>query len=272
VLKARLLTAAIALPILLAAIVCLPNWAWSLLIAVIGLIAISEIWSMNKFRGQLANVLLIANVVLLLALLPIGHGPTPASIGSDPRSWVRMMAVVLFAWGQFLVVDVSLHELPPPGPTTVLGSGLISVAVSFPYFAWVRNEPNGVPLLLLMLALVIVTDSAAYFVGRAIGKHKLAVRVSPGKTIEGAIGGIGGCVLAGVILRPWMVPEWSVSRMALYAAIVAVLAIVGDLANSAYKRIAGVKDSGWIFPGHGGLLDRTCSLVWAAVLTYYYAH
>ena len=78
---------------------------------------------------------------------------------------------------------------------------------------------------------------------------------------------IGG----GLILRPWLVPQWNIERLIIFAVLVAILAIIGDLANSAFKRIAGVKDSGWIFPGHGGLLDRTCSLVLAALLTYYYS-
>jgi phosphatidate cytidylyltransferase len=95
--------------------------------------------------------------------------------------------------------------------------------------------------------------------------------VSPGKTIEGAIGGIVSSIAGGLILRPWMVPQWNIARMIVFAALAAILAIIGDLANSAFKRVAGVKDSGWIFPGHGGLLDRTCSLVFAAVLTYYYS-
>ena len=134
-----------------------------------------------------------------------------------------------------------------------------------------RNGPNGIALLVLMLLLVILADTGAYFVGRAIGRHKLAFKVSPGKTIEGAIGGIIASIAGGLILRPLLVAEWSIGRMILFAAMVAVLAIIGDLANSAFKRVAGVKDSGWIFPGHGGLLDRTCSLVFAAVLTYYYS-
>ncbi|MGH7779532.1 MAG: phosphatidate cytidylyltransferase, partial [Candidatus Binataceae bacterium] len=93
--------------------------------------------------------------------------------------------------------------------------------------------------------------------------------VSPGKSVEGAIGGLVAAIVAGVILRGWLAPDWSVAATAAISAAIAILAQAGDLASSAFKRTAGVKDSGWIFPGHGGLIDRTCSLVFATVLTYY---
>ena len=94
--------------------------------------------------------------------------------------------------------------------------------------------------------------------------------MSPDKTVEGAIGGLLACILASLILRPLLAPRWTVAAAIIMAAVVGVLAQFGDVAGSAFKRVAGVKDSGWIFPGHGGLLDRTCSLVFAAVFTYYY--
>ena len=167
-------------------------------------------------------------------------------------------------------VGIAGGDSIPRGIWTI-ASGALYVGPLFPFFALVRNSPNGVELIVLMLLLVICADTGAYFVGRTIGRHKLAMRVSPGKTIEGAIGGIVGSIVAGLILRRWTTPDWSLHKMTIFAGLVAVLAIVGDLANSAFKRVAGVKDSGWIFPGHGGLLDRTCSLVLAAVLTYYYS-
>jgi phosphatidate cytidylyltransferase len=134
-----------------------------------------------------------------------------------------------------------------------------------------RNSPHGIQLLVLMIALVMASDSGAYFVGRAIGKTKLMRRVSPNKTVEGAAGGLAASMVAGLILRPLLVADWAVTGTAIFSAAIAVLAQLGDLTGSALKRTAGVKDSGWIFPGHGGLIDRTCSLVLAAVFTYYYS-
>jgi len=88
--------------------------------------------------------------------------------------------------------------------------------------------------------------------------------------VEGAIGGLALSVVAGLLLRQPLAPQWSIGRTVALSVAIGMLAQLGDLAGSALKRSAGVKDSGWIFPGHGGLLDRTCSMVFATVLTYYW--
>jgi phosphatidate cytidylyltransferase len=150
--------------------------------------------------------------------------------------------------------------------------GALWVGVLFPYFALSRNARDGVPITVLMLLLVVAADTGAYFVGRYTGRIKLLPKVSPNKTVEGAAGGLAASLIAGLILRAPLAPSISIPSICLLALGVGALAEVGDLGNSAYKRVAGVKDSGWIFPGHGGLLDRTCSLVFAVVLTYYYPH
>jgi phosphatidate cytidylyltransferase len=122
----------------------------------------------------------------------------------------------------------------------------------------------------LVVLLVVATDSGAYFGGRLAGRIKLAPRVSPNKTIEGAFAGLAASIAAAVMVRMVLVPNIPLLALTLLALLVGILAQLGDLANSAFKRVAGVKDSGWIFPGHGGLLDRACSLVFPIVLTYYY--
>ena len=107
---------------------------------------------------------------------------------------------------------------------------------------------------LAVLVLVWIADTAAYFVGRAYGRRKLAPSISPGKTWEGAAGGVGGALIYAILLslfggRAW----WAYLAIAL---VLAVLSIVGDLFESAAKRQAGVKDSGTTLPGHGGIMDR----------------
>jgi phosphatidate cytidylyltransferase len=147
--------------------------------------------------------------------------------------------------------------------------GAAWVGMFFPYFALLRNRDRGIPLIVLMLLVTMATDSGAYFIGRFAGRIKLMPRVSPQKTVEGALGGLAAALIAAVILRSSLVPWLSLVSVTLLGLGVGILAQAGDLANSAFKRVAGVKDSGWIFPGHGGLLDRACSLVFPAVLTYY---
>ncbi len=269
-LRTRLLSAAVALPLLLAAISFLPDWGFSLMIGVLGVWGLYEIYEMAH---PLSTASILA--LLILGLLPLiwllggqifGFYPYP-----DAQTALKiLLSVLAIAMLNIIAVGIVGPESVPRGPLAVASAALY-VGPLFPFFALVRNGPNGIALLVVMLLLVICADTGAYFVGRAIGRHKLAFKVSPGKTIEGAIGGIVASIAGGLILQPWLAPKWNIERLIVFAGLVAIVAIIGDLANSAFKRVAGVKDSGWIFPGHGGLLDRTCSLVFAAVLTYYYS-
>jgi phosphatidate cytidylyltransferase len=272
VLRTRVLTAAVALPTLLAAIFLLPDAAFSWTIGALGVWGLYEVWEM-------AHPLSIASILMLLlfGLLPLFwllaaplEGLYPPPYPDVHRALIILLAVLAVAMLNIMVVAISGAEAIPRGPMSV-ASGALYIGPLFPFFAMLRNGPDGIELVVLMVLLVISADSGAYFVGRAIGRHKLALRVSPGKTIEGALGGILAAIAGGLILQPWLASRWGIEKTIIFAGLVAILAIIGDLANSAFKRVAGVKDSGWIFPGHGGLLDRTCSLVFAAVLTYYYS-
>jgi phosphatidate cytidylyltransferase len=268
VLRTRLLTAAVALPVLLIAIFFLPDTGFTLMIAVLGLWGLYEVYeAMRPLSMPSMLALLTLGLVPLIWLLGAFY---PSPYPDPSRALIILVAVLAIAILNIVSVGVSGADAVPRGAIEV-ASGALYVGPLFPFFALVRNGSNGIGLLVLMLLLVILADTGAYFVGRAIGRHKLAFKVSPGKTLEGAIGGIVASIVGGLILRPWLVATWSIGSMIIFAALVAILAIIGDLANSAFKRVAGVKDSGWIFPGHGGLLDRTCSLVFAAVLTYYYS-
>ncbi len=261
-LRTRLLSAAVALPVLLAAIFFLPDWAFTLLVGVFGLWGLYEVREMMRdgSTGQESSWSLFAFAAVILLGYLVDHN----------GGWILpAIVIVLMTFLVGWVATLGAQSVSKDLKLALIGYS--SVFILFPFFALLRNGPNGIELFVLMLLLVILADTGAYFVGRAIGRHKLAFKVSPGKTIEGAIGGIIASIAGGLVLRPWLVPQWSIAAMITFAGLVAILAIIGDLANSAFKRVAGVKDSGWIFPGHGGLLDRTCSLVFAAVLTYYYS-
>ncbi len=234
-----------------------------------GLYEIAEMTRLSSAASIIVLLLVGLLPMLMLMAAPLAGGNPPP----DPdrfRAAIILVAVLVVAMANVVVAGVHGPDAIPRGPLLV-GIGALYVGPLFPFFALVRNRPEGIRLIVLMLLLVICADAGAYFNGRAMGRHKLAFRVSPGKTVEGAIGGIIASIIAGLILRGWLVPQWQLGKLVSYASMVAILAIIGDLANSAFKRAAGVKDSGWIFPGHGGLLDRTCSLVFAAVLTYYYS-
>jgi len=126
-------------------------------------------------------------------------------------------------------------------------------------------------LLTLFFAIVMLTDTAAYYTGRAIGHHKLAPRISPGKTIEGSIGGLVAALGAGPLCRLIFFPELPIVESMILGLIVSILGQVGDLAESMLKRGSGVKDSSNLLPGHGGMLDRLDSILAAAPAIYYYS-
>jgi len=131
-----------------------------------------------------------------------------------------------------------------------------------------RQDPE---LVLLLLVLIWSADSGAYFVGKAVGKHKLCPRVSPGKTIEGAIGGIATTIGVMLLYVGFMLESPSIEQyliFAILALLVAKASIVGDLFESLYKRISNIKDSGNLLPGHGGIFDRIDSLTAAAPIFY----
>lgn len=147
---------------------------------------------------------------------------------------------------------------------SLLGAIYIGLALSF--FVILRDDPaQGFKTIVWLLLVVVATDVGAYFVGRAIGGPKLWVRVSPGKTWSGAIGGVALAVFAAFMFATGAEISFGMGTVAVTIAI-SVVSQCGDLAESAYKRRFGVKDSGRILPGHGGLLDRLDGLIAATLL------
>ena len=137
------------------------------------------------------------------------------------------------------------------------------------HLAGIRELPNGLWWLLLTLAATWLADSGAYFVGRRFGRHKLAPSISPGKTWEGYIGGIGFAILGSAIigaLTPLGIPICVAGGL-----LVGIFSTLGDLVESMFKRQANAKDSGTLIPGHGGVFDRIDSMLWSGVLIYYLA-
>jgi phosphatidate cytidylyltransferase len=264
VLRTRLKTAALLLPTLLAIVIFASPVVFSVFVALVTLWGLYEIGAMQTRPGYRWIVLAVCGA-LSLALLRDSWAPA----GSPP---ITPYLTVLVALAPLLqVVQVGIRGPERFGSAEIYTQGLL-VAMLYPYFAYLRNGPEGIAYVILIILLAAATDTGAYFVGRSVGRVKLLPKVSPQKTVEGAVGGLLGSIAAGLILRPWLTPALQLAPMVVLASGAGALAQLGDLDNSALKRIAGVKDSGWLFPGHGGLLDRACSLVFPAVFAYYYLH
>jgi phosphatidate cytidylyltransferase len=159
-----------------------------------------------------------------------------------------------------------VEALPAAG---ISASGLLLVAFPLSYAVRLHAVPvRGPQLLLFAMVIIWVGDSAAYFVGRSIGKHALAPHLSPNKTWEGTVASFVGSLIVAVVFARFMtVPVGHLLGM---AAVGNVAGQVGDLLESAYKRSAGIKDSGSILPGHGGVLDRIDALILAIPVVWYY--
>ena len=203
----------------------------------------------------------IAAVLCCVFALGTAAGPPPD---------IEMLAVLLLA----LVVATGVLTLAASAPTqsVLAGSAITLMAplyLGLPLGAIASVRLVHGPRVVGVLAVVVIaSDSAQYFVGRAMGRHKLAPLVSPAKTVEGAIGGFLAGAAAGLLLGPRWVPHLSLAGGAVLGAFVAAFGMVGDLFESLLKRGAGVKDSSALIPGHGGVLDRIDSWLFAGPVYY----
>lgn len=161
--------------------------------------------------------------------------------------------------------NLQRHPIAPP----VMGLlGMLLVISTILSLAWLHGQPGGALKLLYLFFLVFAADTGAFLAGRNFGRHKLAPAISPGKTVEGAIGGLLLCAawaLTGGVYA-FGVAGGDLWWLLALSLLVAVVSIVGDLVESMFKRLGGIKDSGSILPGHGGLLDRVDSILAAAPL------
>jgi phosphatidate cytidylyltransferase len=148
--------------------------------------------------------------------------------------------------------------------------GVLYVGLTLGALAGTRALPAGEWLVLFVALVTWAGDTGAYYAGSLWGRHLLAPRVSPKKTVEGLLGGLVLSVLAALLARAWFLPDFSLADALILGVLLTGAGLLGDLSESAIKRSAGVKDSGGILPGHGGMLDRLDSLLFTAPTFYYY--
>jgi phosphatidate cytidylyltransferase len=164
----------------------------------------------------------------------------------------------------------SLEGRLPADAVTVFGA--LFLAVPLGYLIGLRKLGGelGGDLIFFLFLVVWGGDAAAYYIGSRTGRHPLAPRISPKKTIEGAVAGVLGSILAALLARAWFFPQLRREDCWILGALLALSGILGDLVESMWKRGAGVKDSATLVPGHGGILDRCDSLLFGGPILYYY--
>lgn len=201
----------------------------------------------------LSGVVLIAAVLGIVWLLP------PMATGA------LIVVVLMIARNEFARLTArSLAGLAPVLRYILLGAAFLAYVMIPLVFVYNIRTVHGPGVVMILFGLIVVSDSAQYFVGRAFGRHKLAPVISPKKTIEGAVGGAVFGAIAGVALSQIWLPAVSPVAAALVSLLMAIAGMAGDLFESALKRRAGLKDSGNLIPGHGGILDRIDSWLFAA--------
>lgn len=146
--------------------------------------------------------------------------------------------------------------------------GIVYVPVFLSFLIWIRNSESGPTWVVWVWLIIAASDTGAYYTGTYFGRHLLSPRVSPKKTIEGSIGGIIAAVIVGAVFNRLFLPELGTVPVIAFAAIAAVSGQIGDLFESALKRCGGIKDSGRLLPGHGGILDRIDGLIFALPVAF----
>jgi phosphatidate cytidylyltransferase len=148
--------------------------------------------------------------------------------------------------------------------------GIVYIPVCLSYLVLIRNGDDGVSWTFFLLIVVFLGDTGAFYMGSYLGRHKLCPAVSPNKTIEGSVGGLAANVCAGALFKIFFFPllRWNLSI--LFFLCIGVAGQVGDLFESKFKRVAHIKDSGALLPGHGGFLDRIDALLFAAPVAYFF--
>lgn len=262
--RARLLTAAIGIPVFLSAAVAGGPW-WLLLIGIITVIGLLEWHGLIRKYSNISlplDALLGGGLLLILAAYNAAGESIVTIPGFGPGAVVFVVAV-------YAVAREALSKRRKP----IAAAGAVMLGVTYvagllAHLLLLRAGPDGFMLTLLAIGGTWLTDTGAFFTGRWLGGPRLVPALSPNKTVSGAVGGwVTGFV--GLLAAGVLVAAIPLSRAVLLAAAVPLAAQVGDLLESAMKREAGIKDTGRLLPGHGGVLDRFDSLLLVAPTVYY---
>jgi phosphatidate cytidylyltransferase len=255
----RIYTILVLAPLVYAVIRYLPALAFSGVVVLAGGVALFEFYRLC-FSDRSHSWLIGIGLTGFAALILGPHRPeiiVPA-----------LLATLVGTISVPLLSRASLEQSLRDGAMTLFG--VLYLGLTLGTLSMTRLLPQGEWLIFFLLLVTWASDTGAYYIGTLYGRHRLAPTISPKKTVEGLVGGLIGAIIAAYAARWWFLPELSGLDCLVLATLLTFTGLWGDLTESAMKRGVGVKDSGGILPGHGGMLDRLDSLLFTAPVFYYY--
>lgn len=259
--RRRLYAALVFIPLFYVLVRYLPPIAFFGLVIGASWLALVELYRMH-FHSKPATVEIATGVAMTTFLL--GHLQWPDALPLHPVLMFIMTTILLLYLVSKRDLSRSLVDV------SVLIFGTLYIGFTLGHLILTRALPDGILLVFFVVLVTWAGDTGAYYAGMSMGRTPLAPRISPNKTVEGLLGGCLLAVVMALIARAWFIPSFTILDAVVLGVVLTVVGLIGDLSESMFKRGAGVKDSGGLIPGHGGMLDRLDSLLLTAPTYYYY--
>ena len=257
----RLYAALVFIPLFYLLVRYLPPIAFFGLVVGASWLALVELYRLH-FQPRLATIAILLG--LAMTTLVLSHLQWPEALPLHPLLLVILIATLL--WYLLSKHDLSRSLVD----VSVLIFGMLYIGFTLGHLLLIRALPDGIFLIFFVILVTWAGDTGAYYAGVSMGRTPLAPRISPNKTVEGLLGGCLLAVVVALIARAWFIPSFTIVDALVLGVMLTVAGLMGDLSESMFKRGAGVKDSGGLIPGHGGMLDRLDSLLLTAPTYYYY--
>lgn len=259
--RRRLYAAVVFVPLFYVIVRYLPSIALFAVVAAAASLALIELYRL--YFGPRSSTRAIA-LALVLALLVLSTFQWPGLVPLPALSCIIVGAILLFHLAAGHDLSRSLTDV------SVLAFGILYIPVTLGHLLLTRALPDGVFLTFFVFLVTWAGDTGAYYTGMTLGRTRLAPVISPKKTVEGLVGGCVTAVASALVARAWFLPSISTLDAVVLGLLLTFAGLFGDLSESMFKRGAGMKDSGVLIPGHGGMLDRVDSLLFTAPTFYYY--
>lgn len=256
----REITAAVGAPLVIWLIGWSHEYVFDVVLALVAILAMVEFVNLGRAKGyDIPLVLCVVIVVIILTAFVLDHVSVELGV----------FAALLLIPASYVFSRKPLEHSLPSSAVAVLATTYVGMLTGS-LIRLRKDFPEGWKLVFFLLLVVWLGDSGAYYVGKKFGRRKLSPRISPKKTVEGLLGGLVTSVIAAVVIHFTFFPNFPLHHAIVAALILSFAGVVGDLAESMWKRSAEVKDSGSLLPGHGGFLDRFDSVLFTAPILYCY--